>query len=127
MSRICLVDDDILVRDALALGLSDAGHEVLTAPGAAAGLDLASRRPVDALVTDINMPGADGAQLIADARRLWPDMPIVAISGAAVIEGRSLAEAAKELGADAVMVKPFRARQLAELLNTLIAERGAKQ
>lgn len=38
MSRVCLVDDDILVRDALALGLQDAGYEVLTAPGAAAGL-----------------------------------------------------------------------------------------
>ena len=126
MSRICLVDDDILVRDALALGLRDVGYEVLTAPGAAAGLDLLARRQVDALVTDLNMPGADGAQLIADARRRWPLMPIVAISGAAVVSGNPLSEVAADLGADAVMVKPFRARQLADLLERLIAARPAK-
>jgi CheY-like chemotaxis protein len=123
MSRICLVDDDILVRDALALGLSDFGYEVLTAPGAAAGLDLVSRRQIDALVTDINMPGADGGQLIADARARWPLMPIVAISGAAAVGGNPLSEVAADLGADAVLMKPFRARQLAELIERLLAAR----
>lgn len=120
MGRVCLVDDDIMVRDALAMGLSDAGFEVLTAPGAAAGLDLISRRQVDALITDLNMPGTDGAQLIAEARRRWPDMPIIAISGASVIEGRPLNDAALDAGADAALVKPFRARQLAEALKRLL-------
>ena len=35
-ARILLIDDDIFVRDAVALGLGDAGYEVVTAPGAAA-------------------------------------------------------------------------------------------
>lgn len=121
MSRICLVDDDILVRDALALGLSDAGYEVLTAPGAAAGLDLIARREVDAVVTDINMPGAGGAQLIAEVRARWPHLPIIAISGAAAIDGQSLSDAARGLGADTALVKPFRARQLAEALDRILA------
>lgn len=123
MPVICLIDDDIMVRDALALGLSDAGFEVLTAPGAAAGFDIANRRQVDAIVTDMNMPGTDGAQLIAEARRQWPDLPIVAISGATVIDGRAITEIARERGANAALSKPFRARQLAEVLERLIAER----
>lgn len=123
MPVICLIDDDIMVRDALALGLSDAGFEVLTAPGAAAGFDIANRRQVDAIVTDMNMPGTDGAQLIAEARKQWPDLPIVAISGATVIDGRAITEIARERGANAALSKPFRARQLAELLERLIAER----
>ena len=126
MARICLVDDDILVRDALALGLGDCGHDVAVAPGAAAGLDLMLRHPVDALVTDINMPGAGGGQLIIQARARWPALPIVAISGAAVIEGRALGEAARSLGADAVMVKPFRARQLADLIDRLLGSRAER-
>lgn len=123
MPVICLIDDDIMVRDALALGLGDAGFEVLTAPGAAAGFDIANRRQVDAIVTDMNMPGTDGAQLIAEARRQWPDLPIVAISGATVIDGRAITEIARERGANAALSKPFRARQLAEVLERLIAER----
>ena len=123
MPLICLIDDDIMVRDALALGLSDAGFEVVTAPGAAAGFDIANRRQVDAIVTDMNMPGTDGAQLIAEARKHWPDLPIVVISGASVVDGRSITEIAHEGGANAALSKPFRARQLAEVLERLIAER----
>lgn len=119
-ARICLIDDDIFVRDALALGLGDAGFEVVAAPGAAAGLDIAKRERIDAIVTDMNMPGTGGAQLIAEARAQWPDLPIVAISGADVIDGRGMAEIARELGASAALVKPFRARELAAVLERLL-------
>lgn len=122
-ARICLIDDDIFVRDALALGLSDGGFDVLTAPGAAAGFDIARREFLHAMVTDMNMPGTGGAQLIAEARAQWPNLVIVAISGASVIDGRATADIARELGADATLIKPFRARELATLLDQLIAAR----
>jgi DNA-binding response OmpR family regulator len=126
-TRICLIDDDIFVRDALALGLSDAGFEVLTAPGAAAGYDIAARENVAAVVTDINMPGTDGAQLISELRARWPLLPIIAISGAGIIDGRPIADVAREHGADASLTKPFRARELAAALEQLLAERRAQQ
>ena len=112
-------------RRSTSLGLSDAGFEVLTAPGAAAGFDLAARGNVDAVVTDINMPGADGAQLIAQLRARWPTLPIVAISGASMIGDRPVSEVARERGANAVLTKPFRARELAAVLERLLAERSA--
>lgn len=120
MRRICLIDDDIFVRDAIALGLGDAGFEVLTAPGAAAGLDIAKRDGVDAIVTDMSMPGTDGAQLITQVRSLFPGMPVVAISGSSVIDGRDALDVARERGADAVMTKPFRASVLAGVLEDLL-------
>jgi DNA-binding response OmpR family regulator len=120
-ARICLIDDDIFVRDAMALGLSDAGFDVVTAPGAAAGFDVAQRERVHAIVTDMNMPGASGAELIAEARARWPDMAIVAISGAAVIDGRNTVDVARERGADATLIKPFRARDLATLIDRAVA------
>lgn len=123
-ARICLIDDDMLVRDALALGLTDAGFDVLAAPGAAAGYDLTARERIDAIVTDLNMPGTDGAQLIAQVRARFPDMPIVAISGATEINGLSVIDVARARGADAVLTKPFRARELANLLERLL---GARQ
>ena len=121
--RICLIDDDVFVLEAMALGLRDGGFHVLAAPGAAAGLDIARREGMDAIVTDLNMPGTSGAQLIVEARALWPSIPIIAISGASVIDGRSVADVARVLGADALLSKPFRAHQLISLLNELFAAR----
>ena len=79
--RICLIDDDTFARNALTLALEDAGYQVVSAPGAAAGFDAVRRNGADAIVTDMNMPGTDGAELITQARAAWPKMPIVAISG----------------------------------------------
>lgn len=120
-ARILLIDDDIFVRDAMALGLDDAGFDVVTAPGAAAGFDIASRELVHAIVTDMNMPGASGAELISEARSRWPDMPIIAISGAATINGRNTSDIARDLGAQATLIKPFRAKQLAALIDEALA------
>jgi len=122
MRHVCLIDDDIFVRDAIALGLSDAGFRVTTAPGAAAGLDIVKRDGADAVVTDMSMPGTDGAQLIAQVHALFPDLPIVAISGSSVIDGRDALEIARERGAAAVMTKPFRASALAAVLVDLLGQ-----
>jgi DNA-binding response OmpR family regulator len=116
-----LIDDDAFVREAMALGLTDCGFEVIAAHDAAAGFDLAGREPVHAMVADMNMPGACGADLIAAARARWPDMAIVAISGAAVTDGRNTADVARQAGADAILIKPFRARQLADAVEVAMA------
>jgi DNA-binding NtrC family response regulator len=120
-ARICLIDDDVAVLEAMAVGLRDAGYEVVTAPGAAAGLDLVARDGAQAIVTDMNMPGTSGAQLIAEARARWPDLPIVAISGASVIGGVSVIDAARALGANVLLAKPFRATELDQTLQKLLA------
>jgi DNA-binding response OmpR family regulator len=119
-ARICLIDDDVVLLDAIAAGLRDAGYHVCTAPGAVAGLDLASREEVDAIVTDMNMPGTSGAELIAEARAKWPNLPIVAISGAQAVDGVSVHDAARALGADVLLNKPFRTRALHEVLQGLL-------
>src|SRR5262245_9074495 len=120
MARVCLIDDDIFVRDALSLGLEDAGHQVLTAPGAAAGFDVIRRETLDAVITDMNMPGTGGDQLIKEVRAAYPALPIIAISGATVIDGRNTADVARELGANATLIKPFRARELAAALERVL-------
>jgi two-component system, response regulator PdtaR len=79
---LLLVEDDPLVRSTLAEGLSDAGFEVIEAEDAEEGLVLLRARPdIAVLLTDINLPGADGFSLACEARRLRPDLPIVYTSG----------------------------------------------
>jgi CheY-like chemotaxis protein len=60
-------------------------------------------------------------------RARWPALPIVAISGASVSDGRPTAEIARERGADAALIKPFRARELAAVLERLMSARGVKK
>ena len=110
--RICLIDDDVVVLESLAMGLREAGYEVSTATGAAAGLDIVAHGGIDAIVTDMKMPGATGAQLIAEARARWLHLPIIAISGVTELNGKSVVDTARALGADAMLAKPFRVRDL---------------
>ncbi len=123
--RVCLIDDDIHARDALGLGLRDAGFDVVAAPGVAAGLDVVARKGADAIVTDLHMPGTDGAQLIAEARTRWPEIPIVIVTGSATFGGENVNAVAARLGADALMVKPFRADELAQRLAALFVKKSA--
>ena len=118
--RICLIDDDTFARNALTLALEDAGYEVMPAPGAAAGFDAVRRNGADAIVTDMNMPGTGGAELIAQARAAWPDMPIAAISGSSIVGERPLTEVARDRGADAALSKPFPVRDLTSVLERLL-------
>jgi DNA-binding response OmpR family regulator len=122
--RICLIDDDVMILDPTAEGLRNAGYAVLTAPGAAAGLDLVQRAGADAIITDMNMPGTSGAQLIAEARASWPDIPIIAISGSITAEGESMLDIALALGADALLPKPFRMARLKEVLEEVLARKA---
>jgi CheY-like chemotaxis protein len=121
--RICLIDDDPMVRDALSLGLEDAGYDVVTIGDGEAGLTLIARESIDAVVTDMNMPGLGGGQLIAALRAERPALPIIAISGGGEMGGRNVADLARESGANLCLVKPFRARDIAAALDRLLPER----
>ena len=120
-TRICIIDDDPLVRDALAVGLTDAGYEVVVAPGAAAALEMIARQPVTAVVTDMKMPGFDGGALITTLKSTWPALPVVAITGGGEIGGRRVDELARELGCDVCLMKPVRAREIAAALSELLS------
>jgi CheY-like chemotaxis protein len=79
---LLLVEDDPLVRGTLAEALTEAGFEVLEAADAESALHVvASREDISALLTDINLPGADGFVLARAARRIRPDLPVVYASG----------------------------------------------
>jgi DNA-binding response OmpR family regulator len=110
--RICLIDDEPLVRDALALGMSDLGFEVLTADNPGAGLDLIAKERPEAVVTDIMMPGVNGVEGIAAIRQQFPDIIIIAMSGGGQSGAQTYFEMALANGADECLQKPFRVAAL---------------
>lgn len=78
--QILLVDDERLVRTALAARLGQAGYDVREARTGAEALRLFGERRPDVVLLDVMMPGIDGFAVCAEMRRLDRETPIVFLS-----------------------------------------------
>ena len=117
---ILVIDDDPIIREAVADWLHAAGYGVRTAADGSAGLAAVRFAPPRLVITDIHMPGTNGTAVISDLKQHYPQVAIIAISGL-FNSGQGLdAEAAIALGAARALAKPFKRaellRDLAELL-----------
>jgi DNA-binding response OmpR family regulator len=79
--RICIVGDNELVRDALALVLADAGHELFFAADGASGVSIAETTSLDAVVIDYDLPDMKGDVVAVAIRKCRPNVPIILASG----------------------------------------------
>ncbi|HEX4196460.1 MAG TPA: response regulator [Caulobacteraceae bacterium] len=114
---VCIVDDDELVRAKIAQDLKALGFDTVEVEDSRALPKVLSERPVEAVVVDLVMPEKDGVELIAEIRRGWPAVRIVAISGGGRIGPNLYLKIAQQMGASACLVKPVGAAALAEALN----------
>jgi CheY-like chemotaxis protein len=81
--RILVVDDDASVRASLELILNSAGYEVIMAEhGLEALLQLRVPPIPDVIITDLNMPQMSGFEFLSVVRRRFPEIPVIAASGA---------------------------------------------
>ena len=124
MKTLLLVEDDAKISLALGIRLRHSGYEVVTAPDAVHAMAQALKHAPDVVVLDINLPGGDGF-LVAERLRSGPataTTPLIFIT-ASKLPG--LAERAAQLGAIALIEKPFSAAQLTEALSRAIGEERA--
>src|SRR5258706_12690897 len=110
MIDILVVDDDAVMRGLLAEWLSGAGYRVRQAGTGTAALQMLRSRPAGVLITDMDMPGRDGAQTLGEARRMLPELAVIAISGGTRRGRQNWVGTAREGGAAKTLAKPF-ARQ----------------
>ena len=116
---VLLVEDDTDWREAVALGLTQAGAEVTSAGSVAEALALLDTHRPQVLVSDIGMPEADGYELIRRVRaRRGIALRAVAMTGFADAESR---ERCLRLGFDEFLAKPFEPGRLVTTLAALLA------
>jgi CheY-like chemotaxis protein len=119
-SKVVLVaDDEEGVREFVATVLAEAGLGVITVADGAAALGVIRGRPVDVLVSDVQMPGMNGFELARRARLVHPLLPIVMIS--------AYSFTASDPGEyDAFLRKPFKVQELTRTVLRFAApaERG---
>jgi PAS domain S-box-containing protein len=115
---ILLVEDDDAVRFALERTLAAAGYRVLAATDAADGQRIFAEHAdeIDALVTDVHMPGGSGPDLAAHVRAARPDIPVLYLSGYVGDELRAHLEGAP------VVEKPVSSAELTSSIRALLDE-----
>src|SRR5437762_10205431 len=79
--RLLVIDDEPLSRDLLQSSLSGAGYEVCIAKDGFAALAQMRGALPDLIVSDLKMPNMSGFEFLSIARRRFPQIPIIAISG----------------------------------------------
>jgi DNA-binding response OmpR family regulator len=86
MSKILLIDDDALVRDALTVFLMRDGHTVVTAADGLNGLQLFKQETPDLVVLDRSLPGLSGSGVFDEMRKFSKAIPIMILTGYDAIE-----------------------------------------
>ena len=119
--RILVVDDDALVREMLARILVAANHEVTKAADGNEGLHLFDGGAFDLVITDILMPEMEGIETIQELRRRNRETKIIAISGGDRSGNKMYLAMAEKLGADGVLAKPIRQKDLLDKIDSLLS------
>ena len=108
-TRILIVDDEEQVRRLLSRLLENNGYSCETAQDAAEATAVMGAKQFDLLLTDMNMPGDSGLDLIRAASAVQPDIATVMVTG---MDDREIANAALELGAYGYIIKPFQSNEI---------------
>ncbi len=124
MASVLVIDDEEGFRSFLCDVLSDAGHEVTEAQDGSAALAALSRARFDLVLTDLKMPGPDGAAVVRHVHAMHPETPVVVITAHASVE---TAVDTLTHGAVDYLKKPLESpAALRSLVSRILSERSAK-
>ena len=116
-ASILIVEDDQDLRDALVTTLEMARYRVFEADCGEQALERLRQRSVDMVVSDVNMPGMSGHDLLAEIQRQYPGVPVMLITAYGQI---SQAVAAMQAGAVDYLVKPFEPQVLIDVVRRFV-------
>ena len=102
--KILVIDDDKSARLLLERVLTRAGHTVMLVDSGEQGLSLLAKESYDLIITDKNLPGIDGLEVLRLARTHQPRLQAIVITGFPTPETKS---SAKDLGVFSYVTKPF--------------------
>jgi DNA-binding NtrC family response regulator len=102
--KVLLVDDEMGILDSLGILFKGEGYVVIAAKGGREALDILSETKPDLVVTDIRMPGTTGLEVLAKAREVDPELPVILMTAQASLQ--SAVRAVNE-GAYYYLQKPF--------------------
>ena len=122
MARILVAEDDLAVRSFVCRALAHRGHEAVGVDDGLRALDALQGSSFDALLSDIVMPHLDGIALALKVAQVYPDMPVLLMTGYSA--ERQRAHNLEEL-AFTVIAKPFTLAQICDAVDAMLESRPA--
>lgn len=119
---ILIVDDEADMVESCARICRCEGFACVTAVDGREALALFERQRPALLCTDLRMPGFDGLELLRQAKRIDPSVPVLVLTG--YVSEASVREALRA-GASAYLAKPFTVRQFSETVNRALGLESA--
>jgi len=118
MARVLYLDDDVQLAGLLVQWLERSGHSMLACSDATQAMRVFNDNPrqFDLVVTDMSMPGGSGLEFAQALLKMHPATRVVIASGC---EDPNWADFARSVGVEAVVLKPFQAKELADILMRL--------
>ena len=119
-SRILLIEDDVLVRDLIALQLQNEGYEVMVAGSAKEMFQRLNEAPFDMLVLDLGLPDEDGITL---ARKIRANsaIPLIVLTARTELTDRL---AVLDIGADDFLTKDVNSQEFLLRVRNLLIRSG---
>jgi DNA-binding response OmpR family regulator len=124
VGKILVIDDDAGMRRMIARILEGAGYDVLIAEDGLVGLKMFGEHVPDLVITDLLMPDKDGLETIRGIKSSGHDAKILATSGGWRTAQLDFLGVATEFGADRVLSKPFRSKELLNTVRQLLGDAG---
>jgi CheY-like chemotaxis protein len=120
---IMIVDDEPQVAEVLATSLQRQGHRTTVVHSGPEALDRIKAGAFDALFLDVSMPGMNGLDVMAEVRRIRPQLAVVVITGHATADE---IEDVRKMGAVDVIQKPSALTHYHQAIERLHAHSGKK-
>jgi DNA-binding response OmpR family regulator len=120
--RILVAEDDAPLAESLHQRLEQEQFSVKMVSNGAEAEQLASDQPYDLVVLDLNLPGAGGLDVLRGIRSKRPDLPVVIVTDASMVEERVRG---LDAGADDYVAKPFAFAELAARIRAIL-RRGSR-
>jgi two-component system response regulator PilR (NtrC family) len=123
-TRILVVDDELSMREFISILLEREGYEVVTAADAATALERLAASTIDLVISDVQMPGLNGLELLARIRESSPETAVLLITAYSTAEQ---AVEAMKLGAYDYLAKPFKVEEIKVLVRNALEKRDLQR
>jgi CheY-like chemotaxis protein len=124
LAAVLVVDDDEVIRTGLERLLSRQGYAISTATTAEEGLAQLEQQHYDLVLTDFQMPGMDGLELLGRIKQASPDTPVIMITGHA--ETDTVIQALRR-GVSDFVTKPYEPPELLNIVKREVAKAIARR
>jgi PAS domain S-box-containing protein len=119
---LLIVDDEDAIRYVLRTALTRKGYTVLSASNGLEAIEILANpvHTIDAVLLDINMPGASGVDVVRSLRVHRPELPVIILSGHISAETRNILE---ELGQTDFVAKPYHLDEIGRRIRAILGEK----